>query len=183
MLRIEPDERPLDEIAVGEVAGGVLPGRFVEVLDDDLDAAPPAPAGLVERAVDQQAEEPGIEPVRVTKPGQVSPGTDERVLDRVARELRVPEDEARGSIEAGGRRRGEQGEGVVIAPRCPLDERPSVHCPSPSARHGGRVRRVWRRRCAIRFEFLHASGAGRVTGRPRDRCGGSPRRGRSRDPG
>src|SRR5690349_19208652 len=77
--------------------------------------------------------EPGVEPVRITKTGQVAPGANERVLDRVARELRVPEDEARGRVQPGGRRRGEHGKGVVIAPRCPLDECPLVHGPSPSS--------------------------------------------------
>ena len=44
--------------------------------------------------------EPGVEPVRVTKPGQVPPGAHQGVLDRVARELAVPEDEARGRVQA-----------------------------------------------------------------------------------
>ena len=45
--------------------------------------------------------EPGIEPVRITKSGQVPPGSHEGVLDRVARELRVPQDEARGRVQPG----------------------------------------------------------------------------------
>ena len=45
--------------------------------------------------------EPGIEPVRVTQPGQVAPGSHQGVLDRVARELAVPEDEARGRVQPG----------------------------------------------------------------------------------
>lgn len=48
---------------------------------------------------------------------------------RTAR-ARVPEDEARGRVQTWGRRRGELGEGVVIASPCPLDEPPSVHGPS-----------------------------------------------------
>ena len=42
--------------------------------------------------------EPGVEPVGLAKPGQVTPRPHQRVLDRVARELRVPKDEARGRI-------------------------------------------------------------------------------------
>ena len=70
--------------------------------DLDLDRPPASPAGLVEAGVDEQAVEPGIEPVRITKPGQVTPGAHQGVLDRVARELGVPEDEARGRVQPGG---------------------------------------------------------------------------------
>ena len=62
---------------------------------------PPAPAGLVEAGVHEEAVEPGVEPVRVTKPGQVTPGSHQGVLDRIARELAVPQDEARGRVEPG----------------------------------------------------------------------------------
>jgi hypothetical protein len=78
--------------------------------------------------------EPGIEPVRITKSGQVPPGSHQGVLDRVARELRVPEDEARGRVQAGSSRRREHGKGVVIALPSLLDECPLVHGPSPSPR-------------------------------------------------
>ena len=44
--------------------------------------------------------EPRIEPVRVTQPGQVTPGSDERFLDRIARQLAVPEDQPGGRVQA-----------------------------------------------------------------------------------
>ena len=63
-------------------------------LELDLDRPRRRRRREVEAGVDGQPVEPGVEPVRVAKPGQVPPGPDQRLLDRVARELRVPEDEA-----------------------------------------------------------------------------------------
>jgi hypothetical protein len=42
--------------------------------------------------------EPRIEPVRIAKSGQVAPGSDHGLLDRVARELAVAEDQSGGSV-------------------------------------------------------------------------------------
>src|SRR4051794_15639883 len=113
MLRVEPVEGPLDLVPVSNAPHVVDAGLgLVDGIDLDLDGASPAPARLVEAAVDEETMEPGVEPVRVAKPGQVSPGTYQRVLDRVARELRVPKDEARGRVQPRSRRRGEHGEGV-----------------------------------------------------------------------
>jgi uncharacterized protein len=71
--------------------------------------------------------EPGIEPVRVTKTGQVAPGADERFLDRVARELRVPEDEAGRRVQPRKGRVDKLREGVMIAPLRASDELSLVH--------------------------------------------------------
>ena len=101
VLGIEPDQGSLDEIAVGKVATRVATRRLVDGSDLDLDGTTPAPARLVEAGIDKKAVEPGIELVRITKSGQVSPGSHQGVLDRVARELRVPEDESRGRVQLG----------------------------------------------------------------------------------
>ena len=68
-----------------------------------------------------QSMEPGVEPVRVAKPGQVPPGSDERLLDRVARELRVPEDQAGGRVQPREAHIEERGEGVMFASPRSLD--------------------------------------------------------------
>ena len=54
-----------------------------------MDPAAPAP-GEVDAGMHGEAVEPGVEPVRVAQPGQVPPGSDQRLLDGVARELRGP---------------------------------------------------------------------------------------------
>jgi hypothetical protein len=101
MLRIEPDEGSLHEVAVREVPTRIGIRRLVDGSDLDLDRATPATAGLVEAGIDEEAVEPGVEPLRITKSGQVPPGSHQGVLDRVARELRVPEDESRGRVQSG----------------------------------------------------------------------------------
>ena len=101
MLRLEPDERPFDQVAIGEPVVDVAADRFVDRPDLDLDRPSATPPSLIEAGIHEESVEPGIEPVRITKPGQVSPGANQGVLDRVARELRVPEDEARGRVQSG----------------------------------------------------------------------------------
>ena len=49
--------------------------------------------------VDRQSMEPRIETVRVAQARQVAPGADECLLDRVARELAVTEDEPGGRVQ------------------------------------------------------------------------------------
>ena len=104
--------------------------------------AAPTP-GLVEAGVHGEAVEPGPEPVRVAQPGQVPPGSDHRILDGVARELRVPEDEPGGRVQPRERRVDERDEGVMIAPLRPFDECSLVHG-HPSMRRDsyGRAQRV-----------------------------------------
>ena len=71
-----------------------------EVRERHLDDAPLSAAGFVDGRVHEQAVEPGVEPVGIAQPRQVSPGPDQALLDRVARELGVPEDEASGRVHA-----------------------------------------------------------------------------------
>ena len=77
--------------------------------------------------------EPGVEPVRVAQARKVAPGSDERLLDRIARELRVPEDESGGRVQPRDGQVDELGEGVMIASPRPYDETSLVHVPPRSA--------------------------------------------------
>ena len=95
--------------------------------------------------MDGQAMKPGIEPIRVSQPGQVPPGSNEGVLDRVSRELAVSEDQAGRRVQPREGSAGDRGEGVMIARSRPLDETTLVHgC--LGIRHGafGRTRMLWR---------------------------------------
>jgi uncharacterized protein len=90
--------------------------------------------------------EPGIEPVRIAETGQVAPGADQRFLDRVARELRVPEDEAGRRVQPREGRVDELREGVMIAPLRASDELSLVHGRLDCVTTGAVVSdRVWRR--------------------------------------
>ena len=74
-----------------------------------------------------EAAEPGLEAIRIAKRRQVPPGPDESLLDRVSRELGVPEDQAGGRVQPRDERAGEHGEGVMIASLRSLDELSLVH--------------------------------------------------------
>ena len=101
-------------------------GRIDRVSSTSIGAPSPAPSE-VETGIDGQSMEPGVEPVRVAETRQVAPGADERLLDRVARELRVPEDEAGRRVQPREGRVDERGEGVMIAPLRAFDELSLVH--------------------------------------------------------
>ena len=75
--------------------------------------------------------QPGVEPIRVAQTREIAPGADEGLLDRVARELRVPEDEAGRRVQPRDGQVDEHAEGVMIASPCPDDETSLVHVPPP----------------------------------------------------
>ena len=115
--------------------------------DLDLDRPPSTATREIETRIDGQAIDPGVEPIGLTKASQVAPGPEETLLDSIARELVVPEDQASGRVQPRDGRVNELGEGVVIALPRPLDELSLVHGHLCGRRHpGGRVYSLWRRR-------------------------------------
>ena len=100
LLRVKPLERAIEEIAIGDERGRIGDGRVIERCQLHLDDPPaPMPRGI-DTGVHGEPVEPGIEPLRVAQPGQVSPGPHQRLLDRVSRELRVPKDESGGRVQS-----------------------------------------------------------------------------------
>ena len=96
--------------------------------------APPAtrpPASPATQAIDtgtdEQSVDPGVEPVGVAQPRQVPPGADQGFLDRVSRELAIPEDEPGCRVQPRDSRAGKHREGVMIAPLRLFDETSLVH--------------------------------------------------------
>ena len=71
--------------------------------------------------------EPGSNRSGSRNPGRSRQARTIAILDRVARELRVPEDESGGRVQASERRVDERDEGVMIAPPRPFDECSLVH--------------------------------------------------------
>ena len=124
---IEPAHGRVDELPIGQRAGQVGRGGHVDGRKLDLDGAPSTAPDLVETGIDGQAMEPGVEPIGVTQPRQVAPGSDEGLLDRVAGQLRIPEDEAGGPVQPRDGPAGELGEGVMIALPRPVHESSLVH--------------------------------------------------------
>ena len=127
VTRIEAPQSGVHELAVCERTGVVgLCGR-VNRAQLDLDRAPAPAPQEVETGVDDQAVQPGFEPVGIAESRQLSPGSNECLLDRVARELRVPEDQPSGSVQPREGGVDELGEGIMIAPPRAFDELSLVH--------------------------------------------------------
>ena len=101
--------------------------RLVERRQLDLDQPPTAVAHGVDARSNDQPTKPGLEAIRIAERGQVPPGRDEALLDRVSRELGIPEDQASRRVQPRDGPAGEHGEGVMIAPLRLLDELSLVH--------------------------------------------------------
>ena len=151
----EDDDRPqlgrdaperVGDLVVVRQAQARVRDRGIDRDQVDLDDAPTATSRLSERGIGQQPMEPGVELIGIAKSGQVSPGFQQGLLDDVPSELDVPDDHPGGRVQARDRGASQHGEGVMIAPPCPLDEAPLVHvCPSFVRDAPGRADRVWRR--------------------------------------
>jgi len=124
---LEPAERFIEKLPLGHVRWHVAAEGFEVRRELDLVHATLSPARKIEARMDGQAVEPGVEPVRVAQPGQVTPGSNEGVLDRVSRELAVPQDQSSGCVQPSEGSAGDRGEGVMIAPSRSLDETTLVH--------------------------------------------------------
>jgi len=126
-VRIEVLERLVQQLAVGDDGRHVGHSRTVDRCQLDLDRSAPPSTRDIDAGMDDELAQPGVELVGVAKRRQVPPCADESILDRVSRELRVPEDQPGGRVQPRDGRAGERGEGVMIAPLCPFDEVSLVH--------------------------------------------------------
>ena len=82
------------------------------------------PLGLARFLVagaDEEFREPGIEPLRFTEPGELTPCLDHRLLNGVLGRIRVPEDLAGDPEQPLAGRPDEPLEGVLIAARRPTE--------------------------------------------------------------
>jgi len=134
---VEDDERPvlgremgkdpIDLVAIRDRLGFVGCWGVKDGVDLDLDGSPTPDPRLIDAGSDDEAMEPGVEPVGVAKSRQVPPGPDQRLLDRVPRELAVPKDQPGSRVEPRDCAGGELSEGVMIAPPGSLDELSLLH--------------------------------------------------------
>ena len=100
--------------------------------------------------------QPSVESVGVAKPRHVPPGGYQGVLDRVSRELAIPEDESCRSVQPRDSRANEHREGVMIALLRKFDETPLVHRRLSSCAPGWRARMVCRTATANRSPLVEA---------------------------
>ena len=98
-------------------------------LDFERSAAP-LPSD-VEAGVDGQPVEPSTQLVRVPKPAQVLPCPKRRLLDSIARELRVAEDQSGRCVESREMPADKRAEGLMVTLACPLEESPLFHAVLP----------------------------------------------------
>ena len=142
---LEARERAVEEVAIDHLAAEVASGRGVERRELDLDHPAPTASDEVEARVDEQSMEPAVERTHVAQRGQVAPAADERLLDRVPREVVVPDDQPGGCVQPPDGRAGQRREGVMIAPLRSLDETALVHWrPLRWRDAGGRARMLGR---------------------------------------
>ena len=127
LLRIEVAHGLVDEVAIGKGAGHIGVGRRIDREQFHFDDATTSTPRLVEAGVDGQSMEPGVEPLGVTQTREIAPCSDQDFLDRVAGQLRIPEDETGRFVQPRDGSAGELGEGVMIAPPRSLDESSLVH--------------------------------------------------------
>jgi hypothetical protein len=116
-FRVETPELPLERGAVGRDEHGFGAFDLASLLaTPDIDARP-----------DDDATEPAIESTRIAQSRQFLPHADEALLDSIARQLSVTQDEPGGCIEPEDMRASERLERVVVASLGFVDEVAPVH--------------------------------------------------------
>src|SRR4051812_18473932 len=123
----QPRKGLVEQLAVGETGRDIDRGWCVDRRELDLDHPPLAAPDEIETRIGEQPLQPGVEPVRIAETGQVAPSADHRLLDGVARELAVAEDQAGGRVQPREAPVDEVGEGVMLALPRSLDESSLVH--------------------------------------------------------
>ena len=114
-LRLEVTEATFQLVTVRRRRRFVGDAGGVDLGELDVEAMPPESARLIDAGADEQAVEPGVEPVRAAQRGQVTPGPDERLLDGVLGLVGIAQDEPGGGIQSEDRGACQRGEGVMIA--------------------------------------------------------------------
>ncbi len=127
LLGLQPLQRGIEQVAVGNSRSDVADGRPIERQQLDLDRAAASPPDDVDAGSEDQAVQPRLEAIGIAEGRQAPPGGEEPLLDRVSRELVVPEDQAGCRVQPRDERAGKHGKGVMIASPRPLDELSLVH--------------------------------------------------------
>ena len=124
---VEVTQCLVQDVAVDDRGREVADHRIVDRRQFDLDRPVTATTQDIDAGVDDELAEPGVEPLGIAKPTQVTPGVEESVLDRVMSKVRISEDQSGRRVQPGDGRSSEHREGVMIAPLRLLDEVSLVH--------------------------------------------------------
>ena len=146
---VQDDDRPLfgrqapkrhvEQVAVGDGRRDVGDRRSVDRRQFDLDGPPARDAAGRRCRSGRRGSQPALEAIRIAERREVPPGPDESLLDRVSRELVVPEDQSGRRVQPRDEPAGQHGEGVMIASLRSLDELSLVHGPPSVCRRGDQV--------------------------------------------
>ena len=107
----------------------IIDRRAIRRHEIDLDRPPSATAKDIDAGARDEAPEPALEPIRIAQGWQATPRADEPILDRVSREIVVPEDQSGSSVQPRDEHADEHRKGVMIASLCSFDEFSLVHDP------------------------------------------------------
>ncbi len=100
LIRRQAPKSAFQLVAIGDREGLVAGDRYV-VGHQVHDTAPsPSVARLCVTRMDQQPMDPGVEPIRIAKPRQLSPGDHQRLLYGVFGSTDVPEDPVRNCVQS-----------------------------------------------------------------------------------
>ena len=127
LLGLQPLQRGIEQVAVGYGRSDVADGRPIERQQLDLDRATASPPNDVDTGSEDQAVQPRLEAIGIAEGWQAPPSGEEPILDRVSRELVVPEDQAGCRVQPRDERAGKRGKGIMIASPRALDELSLVH--------------------------------------------------------
>lgn len=122
LLDGQPPVAALDLVAIGKVGGPVAHRRRARVERVNEEPATTVSIGFPITRPDDEAMDPCLPCVGITQGADVSPGRDERFLDRILGAVRIPKDERRDPVQATGCRLSQRGEGCMVTSSGSLDE-------------------------------------------------------------
>ena len=174
-LRLEAAEAAFELVAVVGDGRAVIARGRVDGSQFDIDPMPPEPARLIDTGAVEQPVEPGVEAIGTAQCGQVTPGSDERLLDGVLGLVGIAQDEPGGGVQPEERGACQRGEGVMIAPSRSLHEFLLHHAPRRRRGRSGRAHRVWRGGASGSFRNRpRPTRRGTIVPRPRPITGACP---------
>jgi hypothetical protein len=94
LVGVEAAERAVKGIAVVDLAVGVMRGRRRSCSIQVVVASVAATTEPIATGIDEDAPEPGVEPIGIAEPSVIAPSSDECVVGRIFCLLCVAEDEA-----------------------------------------------------------------------------------------
>ena len=145
MLGLEPPETAIDRVPIFERASRVGRGHLADPGEQPPTDLPAFAVGKAIDRADQDPVQPGFEPIRVAQRAQVSPGDDERFLDRVLSEIPVREHELGEVVEPRHRGVGDDAERLAIATLCAFNQVPLhrvLTCGAGATTHKGMRRSI-----------------------------------------